>query len=281
MKCVIGLRTGGNLTNMRSEALSEALRSAGHSIEHIDRSSGIKAGADLYVQSGFASSPALLSAIDQGIPYIIMEAPVFRCYDLMTHSSWGYGGLQGGAWHPPSPEGERPKPELKPLHGGGKLIIGQKPTDHSLRGSDHVKWIVEKRASLPEADFRPHPLMVLEDSQETISVALQRYGEVFTYSSAVGVDAVVAGCKAYADSEHSLLRHLQGTREDFIHELSWWQAPHSDYSSLTGHILSGYEEALHRAQIGDIEIPRGKIDGQVIQRKYDRLVLPETVNEGT
>jgi len=281
MKCVIGLRTGGNLTNMRSEALSEALRSAGHSIEHIGRSSTLRGNTDLYVQSGFASTPALLSAIDQSIPYIIMEAPVFRCYDLMTHSSWGYNGLQGGAWRPSSPEGERPKPELKALHDGPQLIIGQKPTDHSLRGSDHVKWIEEKRASLPQADFRPHPLMVHSGSQESIELALERYGEVFTYSSTVGVDAVVAGAKAYADSGCSLLRHHTASREEFLHELSWFQAGHSDYGQLIDHILSGYEEARERMINGLYETPRGKVDGQAIQRQYDRLVLPVTVNEGT
>jgi hypothetical protein len=274
MKVAVGLRVGPNKTNMRSESLSEALGDAGHSINTIGRGTPVPAHTDLYVQSGFAGSTALLSAIEQRIPYIIMEAPVFRSFDLETHSSWGYNGLQGGAWRPPTPSGSRDKPELQPLKDGGKqLIIGQKPTDHSLRGTDHVNWITEKRLLLPEADFRPHPLMVPPDYQETIEVALSRYGEVFTYSSTVGVDAVVAGCKAHADSERSLLRHYRGDRSEFLHELSWYGAAHSEYRELVPYILSGYDEAAGLMADGHCERPRGQVDGAQITRRYHKSII--------
>jgi len=266
---------------MRSEALTDALGAKGHQIIRKGRDETIHKDADLYVQTGFAPSTGLLSAIERRIPYIIMEAPVFRSFDLDTHSSWGYNGLQGGAWHPPTPEEERDKPELQPSHGGAKLIIGQKPTDHSLRGSDHVEWIRTKRLALPEADFRPHPLMVPRASLEPIESVLGAYGEVFTYSSTVGVDAVVAGCKAYADSEYSLLRYYTGSREDFTHELSWWQAHHSGYNQLIEYILSGYAEAKDRISRGLCEIPTGRVNGQSIQQRYHQLVLQGTAKEGT
>ena len=272
MKVAVGLRPLPNQTNIRSEALATALQGASHKVIRQERAE-TTVGVDLYVQTGFARSQGLVSAIEAGIPYIIMEAPVFRDMDLMTHSSWGYNGLQGGAWRPKVPEGTRPKPELQPEHGGGQLIIGQKPTDHSLRGSDHVEWICNKRLALPEADFRPHPLMVVEGTQEPISVALQRYGEVFTYSSTSGVDAVVAGCKAYADSEHSLLRHYRGDRDEFLHELSWYGSSHSDYNRLVSYIIGGYEEALQRARAGQVEHPRERVNGAAIQQQYNRAGL--------
>ena len=272
MKVEVGLRPLPNKTNVRAEALAKALEDS-HSVKRIERGQTVRGTTDLYIQTGFARSNALASAIDAGIPYIIMEAPVFRDFDLDTHSSWGYNGLQGGAWRPAVPQAERPKPDLQPEHGGGQVVIGQKPTDHSLRGSDHVEWICTKRLALPEADFRPHPLMVLEGTQEPIAVALQRYGEVFTYSSTVGVDAVVAGCKAYADSEYSLLRHYRGCREEFVHELSWYQALHSGYKELVPHILSGYDEAYSRMAQGQIEHPREKVDGSAICQQYYRTRL--------
>ena len=269
----VGLRAGYNNTNKRSESFSEALGAAGHSIHTIGRVSGVSADTDLYVQTGFNATSSLRSAIDQKIPYIIMEAPVFRSFDLETHSSWGYNGLQGGAWRPPAPSAERPSPDLIPRHGGGQLIIGQKPTDHSLRGSDHAEWIHSKRLALPEADFRPHPLMVPNGSLVPIEEALRDYGEVFTYSSTVGVDAVLAGCKAHADSEQSLLQHYTGCRESFTHELSWWQAEHDSYGPLVDYILSGYEEARDRIRRGLYETPRGKVDGQAVTARYYQHIL--------
>ena len=266
MKVVVGLRPLPNKTNMRSEALATALESAGHKVVRQERGEQVK--GDLYIQTGFARSTALVSAIESQTPYIIMEASPFRDWDINEYSSWGYNGLQGGAWKPPAPEGERPKPELQPMHDGPQLIIGQKPTDHSLRGSDHVDWICRKRLALPEADFRPHPLMVLEGTQEPISVALQRYGEVFTYSSTAGVGAVVAGCKTHADSEQSLLRHFRGDRAEFLHTLSWHQASHDTYNELVPYIIGGYEEARDRIEAGLCEIPRERVDGAAICKQY-------------
>ena len=273
MKVVAGLRVGANKTNMRSEALTWALRDAGHSTDTIGRDTPLPPHTDLYVQSGFAPSVSLQSAIDQRVPYIIMEAPVFRSFDLEHYSSWGYNGLMGGAWRPTAPEAPRERPELQPMHEGPQLIIGQKPTDHSLRGHDHVDWILNKRVLLPEADFRPHPLMVLEGTLEPIEVVLQRYGEVYTYSSTVGVDAIIAGCKAYADSEHSLLQCYTGCRDTYTAQLSWFQAHHNKYNELTEYILSGYDEARARMQSGEYEEPRGKIDGRAIQERYHKQIV--------
>ena len=275
----VHLRAGFNRTNWRSECIARALEDAGNSVVYRGRGEGI-GNADLMIQTGFGSSSALMSAIDTKTPYIIMEAPVFRSDDLMTYASWGYNGLMGGAWRPDAPTEEREKPILMPEHGGGQLIIGQKPTDHSLRGTDHVDWIVKKRLALPEADFRPHPLMVGKGTMAPIEEALRDYGEVFTYSSTVGTDAVVAGCKAFADSEHSPLRSYTGDREAYIHDLSWWQAHHTEYHRLVPHILSGYDEARARMAEGHCELPRGRVDGQAITRQYYKRVVPRAHGQG-
>lgn len=272
MKVVVGLREGPNKTNMRSEALIQGLKRANQGVKRQGREQSVKE-ADLYVQTGFAPSTGLKSAIELQIPYIIMEAPVFRDFGLDDYSSWGYNGLMGGAWRPQAPETAREKPTLQERHGGPQLIIGQKPTDHSLRGSDHVEWIRAKREALPEADFRPHPLMVPPGTLEPIHEVLKDYGEVYTYSSTVGVDALIAGCEVHAESDGSLLRAYTGSREEFIHELSWWQAHHTSYGALIDYILSGYDEARERAKQGLMEHPREKIDGAAACRRYYQLGL--------
>jgi len=273
MKVSVHLRSGSNKTNTRSEALADALEAAGHKIVRVPRGESLP-DVDLVVQTGFAKSPALMGAIDKGIPYIIMEAPFWRdFYDLMDASSWGYNGLAGGAWTPPPPSDERPKPDLKPMKDSGKtLIIGQKPTDHSLRGSDHVEWILHTRASLPEADFRPHPLMVPERTLEPIRDAPVPYRRVVTYTSTVGAEALVEGCEVRADHRSSLVSGVTN-REQWHHELSWRQAPNSRLHQLVPYILSGYEEARGRIREGQCEIPREKVDGPAICKRYYKLIV--------
>lgn len=279
MKVGVHLRPNSNATNARSLCLAEALAEEGHQIVYKDRSEAIDKTVDLYVQTGFAASTGLRSAIDARIPYIIMEAPVFRSYDLNTHSSWGYNGLQGGAWRPQAPEQEREKPTLKPPHDGPTLIIGQKPTDHSLRGSDHVKWILDRQAELPDADFRPHPLMVPHGALEPIDEALQSYGSVITYTSTVGVDGVIAGCRVRADNRLSAAYGVDD-RERWLHNLSWWQAANTQVHDLLPYILSGYEEARTRMDDGLCEHPRERVDGHAIQQRYYQLILQAANDQG-
>ena len=275
MKVVAALRDGPNLTNVRTEALTEGLETHGYSVKKIGRGEVVK-GADLFIQTGFAGSNALRSAIDQRIPYIVMEAPFWRdFYDVHEASSWGYNGLAGGAWVPEAPDKERHRPPLKPMKAGTgpTIIIGQKPTDHSLRGSNHVKWILDVRAELPEADFRPHPLMVPQDTMEPIQSTLEKYWQVVTYTSTVGCEALVEGCKVRADHPANL---AYGVREDDREQwhlgLAWRQAWHSDFGALVPYILSGYDEARARAREGLLEHPREKVRDTVQEQAYYQLL---------
>ena len=250
MRIVAGLRSGPNLTNVRTEALIGPLEEAGHQVEKVGRNEVVK-GADLYVQTGFARSAALMSQIDAGLPYIIMEAPFWRdFYYVHGVSSWGYNGLAGGAWVPDPPDKERDKPDLLPVKTGTgpTIVIGQKPTDHSLRGSDHVKWLMDVRSELPEADFRPHPLMVPPGTLEDISTVLERYHKVVCYTSTVGADALLAGCEVRADHPACIARGVTD-REQWLHDL-------------------GYDEARERARLGGMEIPRPKVDGKSVEKAY-------------
>jgi len=267
MKVAGHLRAGPNKTNRRTESLCTALSDYGLEVVYSERGVPVH-DADLVVQTGFARSEALLDAIEREVPYIIMEASPFRTLDINEYSSWGYNGLAGGAWRPDPPSEERWKPELKPIHDGDTLIIGQKPTDHSLRGSDHVKWLLERFEEYPQGRFRPHPLMVAPDSLIDLESDLASAGLVVTYTSTAGVDARIAGCRVRVDGRGSFAGNGDGDREEWLHRLSWYQAKHEDYKELIPYILSGYDEALARAENGDQEIPRGRVDGPAICQRY-------------
>ena len=273
MKIVAALREGANKTNARTEAIINALELHGHPVQRIGRHEAPQ-NADLLIQTGFAPSNALKGQIDANMPYLIMEASPFRELDVHTHSSWGYNGLANGAYRPQAPDQPRWHPTLQelPEDASGTLIIGQKPTDHSLRGTDHVQWILDAKVHHPTADFRPHPLMVVHGTLRPIGEVLREYKHVITFTSTVGVDAMVAGCQVHA-KHHGSFAYDIDSRERRAHDLSWVHSSHSEFYDLIPHILSGYDEARSRAECGDIERPRGRVDGQAICERYYRAGL--------
>ncbi len=278
----VHLRGGPNKTNMRSEALAHGLERLGHRVSYHGREEGPHEGADLVVQTGFAASNALVEGIDRGIPFLIMEAPFWRHIDVHQNSSFNYNGLAGGGWGPAAPDIERPHPPLQPMKEGGDIIIfGQKPTDHSLRGSDHVEWILSKQSQFPDAEFRPHPLMVSAGDMETVESVLGRCGKAVTFSSTIGAEALIAGCESKPDSPGSIAFGVRD-RASWIHHLSWRQGPNSDFASNDGfiqHIVDGYDEARARFLAGQYETPRGKVDGRQVCEYYYRA-LPDPHGEG-
>jgi len=198
--------------------------------------------ADLVVQTGFNRSTALEGALDRGIPFLVMEEPPFRTLQA-GWASFGYNGLAGGAYRPKAPEEPRPTPDIAPLKtSGATLIIGQKPTDLSLRGSDHVEWLEDKLLEYPGADIRHHPLCVAE--RTTIEEGLRDVKKVIVYTSTVAVDAAVAGCEVVIEGSGCWWRAI-GTREEECHELSWAAFTHAELATqrVARYILSGYEEA--------------------------------------
>lgn len=275
MRIAVALRSGPNQTNVRSECIIPALEDAGHKVVIIERGE-VDKGADLLIQTGFAGSNALREQIDSWRPYIVMEAPFWRdYYDVHEASSWGYNGLAGGAWVPEAPDEERHRPPLEPMKSGTgpTIIIGQKPTDHSLRGDNHVEWIRSVKAEIPSADFRPHPLMVPHGSLEPISEVLKRYRTVVTYTSTVGCEALVQGCEVRADHRCNLAYGVDPEWRDEWHRgLSWRQSTHDTFGELVPYMLSGYDEARERAQVGVFEHPREKIRDLAQEMAYYELI---------
>jgi hypothetical protein len=255
------LREGKNLTNFRSEAVAAGLEAAGAKIITCSRSEVPAEGADIVLQTGMNPTEALIAAIDEGIPYICAEMPAYRNmehYDAQKWVSYGYGGLMGGGWRPNPPARTLWVPDLQPFkREGATIIFGQKLSDHSLRGQDHDAWISHQLERYPNAEFRIHPLMHPNPSEmEPLDECLARCHTAITFTSTVGAEALIAGCVSnpthWGSSAYGVV-----DREDWLHELSWWNFPVETMATVMvgRQILSGLEEAKHRASLGLQEVP--------------------------
>ena len=271
MEISVALRGGENVTDMRALALAKGLSYLPHTVKLIERAETVS--CDLLVQTGFGRSVALLGAIEQEIPYIIMEAPSFRgFYNEALASVFTYNGMQNGGIRPQVPSEPRRAPELQELRTeGSTLVIAQKPTDHSLRGSDHIAWIKEKLDEYPEAELRHHPIMVPPGYNEPIASALSECKRTIAYTSTASVDSLIAGCETICEHPANEAYGVTDRRE-WLHRLSWYNFTHNEYSTddIAAFVLTGYEEAAEAAKAGKVEIPREKEDGGAVCRRYYR-----------
>lgn len=273
MEVSVHLRGGDNVTDMRSLALAEGLNFLNHSIIVRGRNETAP-GADLVIQTSFGRSAALLSAIYQEIPYIVMEGPIFRdLYPLEGASCFTYNGMQNGGTRPDVPSEPRREPVLKDMKTeGDTLILAQKPTDHSLRGNDHIQWLIDKQAEYPDAKIRHHPLMVPKGSIEPIAVALSNCRRTISYNSTASVDSRIAGCETICEhwASEGLLKDGKESREEWLHRLSWYTFTHGELaqSKIAEWILSGYPQAEADAEAGRQEIPRERVDGASVCQRY-------------
>ena len=281
MNVVVALRTGENKTNVRSESIARGLELAGCKITTINRTESLPKGTDLVLQTGFGKTRPLVEAIENHIPYLLAEAPAIRHdprISTMDWSSFSYNGLLGGGYAPPAPYGEVWKPELKPMRSqnGSTIITLQVPNDHSLRGMDINAWAREQLVKYPDAELRPHPLMVPYEI-ESLDDMYARAGMVVASTSTQGCEALYLGIPVDITDRRSLAYDVKD-REQWAHELSWRHAPHDALATERWgkHVLSGYEIAKVRAQKGIQEFPRDK---QKKVSAYDADIM-EIIRDG-
>ncbi len=276
MRIVCGIREGDSLTNFRAECFAEGFRAAGHKVVYASRKEPLQE-CEIYIQAGFVGCRSLRDAIERKIPYIIGEMPAFRQEDQYDSNhdhlqvSYQWNGLQGGGWYTDAPDEPRPHPVLLPVRQTNKsvLIIGQKGNDMSLRGCDHHAWLRSKLSECPEAEFRPHPLMVSKP-MEPLKEHLARIDRVITFTSTVGVDAQIAGCTSWPEHWGSMAYDVFD-RRGWIHNLSWcnFTIEEAKQAFCGEHILAGYEEACWRMERGMYETPRGKYAEKFYEYKSD------------
>jgi hypothetical protein len=151
--------------------------------------------------------------------------------DRMQWTSLGFNGLNGRAqFHADGMPGDRWSKYfngwLKPWKESGNYILlcGQVRGDASVRHIDIHRWLKNMehlcRATYPEARvrYRPHPIEVQRKSYKTLKGVelstrsleedLAEAAVCITYSSNVGVDAVLAGVPVIAVDPGSMVYHL-------------------------------------------------------------------------
>lgn len=184
---------------------------------------------DISVQWGSSMSPARQDALEKDIPFITLENGVW--WDKYKSDTYtvSFNGLHNRGNFPEIQSREsryHPKvPRGPDTDGVATIIFGQVPTDASLEGLDLEAWVEEKKQQYPEAEYRPHPIMVSSRTfQEPFDEALRRCRTAITYSSTVASQAIIAGKQATVDSSLSLAYpYVSGemTLERWLHWLSW------------------------------------------------------------
>jgi hypothetical protein len=189
---------------------------------------------------------------ERGKHVLVME----RGYvgDRFRLTSLGWNGLNGFATFPEYPDdgGERFRAhggKIEPWRPGGKyiLILGQVPTDASLRGAkidqDYLLWAnrLSHIHGLP-VYFRPHPDLAKRGINQTVpgttlSMGTLREaleGALFTvcYNSNSAVDSVLAGVPCVTMDAGSMASKVTSSkletlllpdREPWAHALAWKQ----------------------------------------------------------
>jgi hypothetical protein len=211
----------------------------------------------------------MTDAMSRGIPFIILENPVWHNGDKPATYTWAYNGLNGLGWVPRPPAAVRIKPPLqdwKEWWTGQQTIFGQVNNDKALRGLDIDAWVYHVQQVLPEAIFRKHPVMRdrLEPVLEPFERCIAKTSLAITYSSTVGAEAVIAGIPTIAISKGSLAydvatHDLQAAcispdREEWLHRLSYRHLyADARVGAMREYILGGYDEALQMAAKGEYD----------------------------
>jgi hypothetical protein len=198
----------------------------------------------------------MADAMDRRIPIIILENPVWHYGDKLSSYTWGYNGLNGLGMAPSCPASEsRPHPPLRAERHpeeGAQIIFGQVEGDKALRGKSNAEWIEEARLEYPEAEVRPHPVMIDSrfETLENFDDCMDRCGLAITYSSTVGAEAVIRGIKTISKHPGSWsYGYEQEGRENWIRRLSWRHWSTSEEIDVDW-ILGGYEAAKVVAEAG-------------------------------
>lgn len=202
--------------------------------------------ADLVAFWGVRNLAGIATQREIGAEICILERGYVADRFEWTSVSFG-GGLNGrgrfyGPFHDPSRWNKHFAGLMKPWRinaNGYALVLGQVPTDMSLRNVDGPAFWAKAQAELKaqgyEVRFRPHPLS-FRPAQPPPMPSLEEHlaGAAFTvaWNSNSTVDAVLAGVPSVAMDEGSMAWDVTGRhiappptpdREAWAHALAWKQ----------------------------------------------------------
>lgn len=218
---------------------------------------------DLVVQWGFKPTLGLMSAIDLGIPYVIIDLGYID-KGRTARFSVSFNGFHGTALRDPKVLDRAPRPapgysDWRSGQGSKVIVVGQMPNDQSLRGQDIDAWMGRAASAASEAFRkpvikRPHPKMLnpWEPQSEPWEDALDDCYCAVTWTSTAAIGAVLAGVPtvamhpgnmAYPMAAHDMTLRTPPGREAWIHELAWreWDfASPADLDRLAAYIVEMY-----------------------------------------
>jgi hypothetical protein len=275
MKAYINLRPSHNsMANRRLRRIG-ALLDAGET----RRDQWVPDDCDLLIQWGFKPSTSLMSQIERGKPYAIIDLGYFDD-TRMDRFSVSFNGLHGTAMPDTRVLDRYPRPmpqgyaDWRDEPGKKVIVCGQMPLDQSLRGQDIDAWM--GRAAVEAAETwklpvykRPHPKMInpWEPQPEPLSEALKDAHACVTWTSTAAIASVIAGVPTIAGHSGSMAYDMASQdmtictppgRQAWLHSIAWreWNLSSAqDLDRLAEHIIEMYPEMCRYP----LDNPRNKL----------------------
>lgn len=237
-----------------------------------ERSRDDYAGTDAYMQWGFKLTPGLQYALDNKLPYVIVDWGYFADREHAISISFnGFHGLsmpvrairrKPARWHP--------DPLPWKTTGDCVTVFGQLQNDRAVRGLHVETWLRDTaveaaKAYGMKAKIREHPKMrsSWEPQLPPLDQVLDETAVAVTWTSSVGILTVLAGVPTIAlhpaspawEVSRPFLdgRVNMPNRERWLHELSWRTYPFRQMDEAAEYILIGLAEAALPASEGKVD----------------------------
>lgn len=265
MKITVGQRDD------RTTVSATILHNLANLLDADERSREDYSGEDAYMQWGFKLTRGLQFALDERLPYVIVDWGYFSNRENCISISFnGFHGLslpikyirqQPARWHP----------EPLPWKGEGECVtvFGQLQNDRAVRGLHVEPWIRDTAVSAAQAydlpaKIRPHPKMICswEPPLPPLDRVLDETYVAVTYTSSVGILTALAGVPtvtlhpaspAWDVSSNMLGEIVTPCRQRWLHELSWRNYSVRDLDQASDYIRCGLLEAVVPAEQGRVD----------------------------
>jgi hypothetical protein len=230
-------------------------------------------GEDAYMQWGFKLTAGLQYAIDNKLPFVIVDWGYFSARE--SSISVSFNGFHGLSMPVSSVQNAHPRwyptPEpWKEVHKEGDCVtvFGQLQNDRAVRGLHVESWLRRTAVEASEAfglpaKIRPHPKMISswEPPLPPLEMVLDETAVAVTYTSSVGILTALAGVPtvalhpaspAYAVAANCY-EIVTPTRTEWLHDLSWRNYNFSEMDEAAQYISLGLAEAVGPAARGMVD----------------------------
>lgn len=228
-------------------------------------------GEDVYMQWGFKLTAGLQYAIDNRLPYIIVDWGYFQPREQSFSIS--FNGFHGLSMPVEAIKSEPPRwhPIAKPWKQDGEYVYvyGQLQNDRATRGLHVEAWLRKTAITASKilnrpARIRPHPKMV-SSWEPPLPSLHSTFDETFvavTWTSSAAIESVLAGVPTVALHEANPATPVCATgysvytpeRIEWLHDLSWRNYRLKDAEAAAKYILMGLDQAIFEAEGGHIDI---------------------------